>query len=411
MIETGNALNVKKIRGDFPILQREVNGKPLIYFDNGASAQKPRAVIDSIAKYYSHEHANIHRGVHTLSQEATVAYEDARAKMATYLNANHNEEVIFTSGTTDAINLVAQTFGRKYFREGDEILITAMEHHSNIVPWQMICEETGAVLKVAPIHEDGALIMEAYEDLLSEKTKLVSVVHVSNTLGTVNPIKKIIDSAHAKSIPVLVDGAQAVPHQKIDVQELNCDFYTFSMHKLFGPTGVGILYGRKELLEDLPPYKGGGDMIKTVSFEKTTYNELPHKMEAGTPNIAGGIATGATVDYLNQFNWEDIAAHEQTLLHYATDELNKIEGVKIIGQAQDKASVISFVVEGIHHYDLGVILDKLGIAVRTGHHCTQPLMNFYHIEGTVRISFAFYNTIEEIDTCIVALKKAIQMLK
>jgi len=411
MIEITNALDLAEIRKDFPILQREVNGKPLVYFDNGASSQKPQCVVDALSQYYLHEHANIHRGVHTLSQEATVAYEDARVKIANYINAEHNEEVIFTSGTTDAINLVAQTFGKRYLKENDEVLITAMEHHSNIVPWQMICEENGAKLQVAPINENGELIVREFQKLLNERTKLVAIVHVSNTLGTVNPVKELTAICHEKGIPVLLDGAQAVPHQQIDVQDLNCDFYTFSMHKLFGPTGVGILYGKKALLNDMPPYKGGGDMIKTVTFEKTTYNELPHKMEAGTPNIAGGIASGAAIEYLNRLDWDAIDDHEQRLLIYATKALTKIEGLRIIGNASKKASVISFIIEGVHHYDLGVILDKLGIAVRTGHHCTQPLMDIYNIEGTVRISFAFYNTKSEVDICLKAIERAVKMLK
>ena len=411
MIEITNALDLAEIRKDFPILQREVNGKPLVYFDNGASSQKPQCVVDALSQYYLHEHANIHRGVHTLSQEATVAYEDARVKIANYINAEHNEEVIFTSGTTDAINLVAQTFGKRYLKENDEVLITAMEHHSNIVPWQMICEENGAKLQVAPINENGELIVREFQKLLNERTKLVAIVHVSNTLGTVNPVKELTAICHEKGIPVLLDGAQAVPHQQIDVQDLNCDFYTFSLHKLFGPTGVGILYGKKALLNDMPPYKGGGDMIKTVTFEKTTYNELPHKMEAGTPNIAGGIASGAAIEYLNRLDWDAIDDHEQRLLIYATKALTKIEGLRIIGNASKKASVISFIIEGVHHYDLGVILDKLGIAVRTGHHCTQPLMDIYNIEGTVRISFAFYNTKSEVDICLKAIERAVKMLK
>ncbi len=411
MIETSKTIDIESIRKDFPILHREINGKPLVYLDNGASAQKPQEVIEAIRRYYSSEHANIHRGVHTLSQEATVAYENARVKIAAYLNAQHNEEIIFTSGTTDAINLLAHTFGKRYLKEGDEVLITAMEHHSNIVPWQMVCEDTGAKLRVAPINEAGELMVEDFESMLNTRTKLVSIVHVSNSLGTINPVKELTSICHKKGIPVLLDGAQAVPHQKIDVQDLECDFYTFSMHKLFGPTGVGILYGKKAMLDELPPYKGGGDMIKTVTFEKTTYNELPHRMEAGTPNIAGGIASGVAIDYLNKLDWDQINTHEQELLEYATNALKSIEGLRIIGEASEKASVISFVIEGIHHYDLGVILDKMGVAVRTGHHCTQPLMDFYKIEGTVRISFAFYNTKAEVDICLMAIERAIKMLE
>lgn len=405
------SFNVEEIRKDFPILDRQVNGKPLVYFDNGATAQKPKVVIDAIVNYYSQENSNIHRGVHTLSQEATTAFEETREKMRAYLNAEHKEEIIFTKGTTDGINLLASSFGRHRIHEGDEVVITTMEHHSNIVPWQMICDERGATLKVAPINDAGELIMDEFAALLTDKTKLVATVHVSNSLGTINPIKKIIELAHQKSIPVLVDGAQAVPHQKVDVRDLDADFYVFSMHKLFGPTGIGFLYGKKELLESIPPYQGGGDMIKTVSFEKTTYNELPHKFEAGTPNISAGIATSAALDYINRLDWDGIHQHEEDLLNYATQRLKEIEGLRIIGEAQHKASVISFVVEGIHAYDIGVIVDKMGIAVRTGHHCTQPLMNRFDILGTVRASFAFYNTKEEVDAFIEALQRAVNMLR
>lgn len=404
------AFDVNSIRKDFPILSREVNGKPLVYLDNGATAQKPQAVIDAIVGYYSHENANIHRGVHTLSQEATSAYELAREKMQRYLNAAHKEEVIFTKGTTDGINLVANTYGRQNIQAGDEVIISAMEHHSNIVPWQMICEEKQAKLKVIPVNDQGELILDAFQELLSPKTKLVALVHISNTLGTVNPIKKIVELAHQHNVPVLVDGAQQVAHQAPDVRALDVDFYVFGLHKMFGPTGIGILYGKKALLKSIPPYQGGGDMIKTVSFEKTTYNELPHKLEAGTPNIAAGIATAATLDYIGQLDWEGIHQHEKELLNYATQELKKVAGLQIIGEAQEKASVISFVVEGIHAYDIGVIIDKLGIAVRTGHHCTQPLMERFGVLGTIRASFAFYNTKEEVDLLIEALKRAINML-
>ncbi|MEQ8908374.1 MAG: cysteine desulfurase [Vicingaceae bacterium] len=403
--------NVEEVRKDFPILSREVNGKPLVYFDNGATAQKPQSVIDAVSNYYAHENSNIHRGVHTLSQEATTAYEMAREKMQQYISAQHKEEIIFTKGTTDGINLVASSYGRHHIKAGDEVIISAMEHHSNIVPWQMICEEKGAELKIIPINDQGELDMQAYQEMLSPKTKIVSVVHISNTLGTINPVKEIIDLAHQKDIPVLVDGAQSVPHMPIDVQALDADFYTFSLHKMFGPTGVGILYGKKELLESIPPYQGGGDMIKTVTFEKTTYNELPHKFEAGTPNIAGGIGTAAAVDYVNQLDWKAVNEHEKDLLDYATEKLRAVEGIRFIGEAKQKASVISFVIEGIHAYDLGVIMDKMGIAVRTGHHCTQPLMQRFDILGTVRASFAFYNTKAEVDLFMKALERAINMLK
>ena len=403
--------NVEEIRKDFPILSRKVNGKPLVYFDNGATSQKPDVVADAISLYYKHENSNIHRGVHTLSQEATTAYEQVREKMQQYLSAEHKEEIIFTKGTTDGINLIASSFGKHHLKEGDEVIISAMEHHSNIVPWQMICEEKGASLKVIPINDQGEINLEAYKGLLSSRTKMVSIVHISNTLGTINPVKEMTALAQEKGAVVLIDGAQSVPHKPINVQEIGAEFYVFSMHKLFGPTGVGVLYGKKEWLDALPPYQGGGDMIKTVTFERTTYNELPHKFEAGTPNIAGGIATGAALDYLNQLDWEGIQLHEQSLLDYGTEKLKQIEGLRIIGEAAQKASVISFVVDGIHAYDLGVIMDKMGVAVRTGHHCTQPLMNRFGILGTARASFAFYNTKEEIDQFMEALHRAIKMLK
>tara|TARA_B100000965_G_C19549992_1_gene739559 strand:+ start:337 stop:1575 length:1239 start_codon:yes stop_codon:yes gene_type:complete len=406
-----NTFKLEEVRADFPILNRKVNGKSLVYFDNGATAQKPKSVIDAIQKYYSEENSNIHRGVHTLSQEATTAYEVAREKMRAYISAAHTEEVIFTKGTTDGINLVASTFGRQNLKEGDEVIISGMEHHSNIVPWQMICEEKGAILKVIPVTNQGELDMKAFREMLSQRTKLVSVVHISNTLGTVNPVKEIVKLTHAQNAVVLIDGAQAVPHMPINVQEIGADFYVFSMHKMFGPTGLGILYGKKEVLEAMPPYQGGGDMIKTVTFEKTTYNELPHKFEAGTPHISGGIATATVIDYLNQLDWESIHKHEADLLQYATQKLKEVEGLRIIGEAKEKASVISFVVDGIHAYDLGVIIDKMGVAVRTGHHCTQPLMQRFGVLGTVRASFAFYNTKEEVDVFMEALNRAINMLK
>lgn len=411
MNEVTAKFDVEKSRKDFPILSKEINGRPLVYLDNGATAQKPQVVIDALVNYYSSENANIHRGVHTLSQEATTAYEAVREKMQKQLNAQHKEEIIFTKGTTDGINLVASSYGRHHVKKGDEIIISAMEHHSNIVPWQMLCEEKGAKLKIAPINDSGEILLDKLERLINPKTKLIAIVHISNTLGTINPIKKITALAHAHGVPVLVDGAQQVAHQMPNLRELDVDFYVFGLHKMFGPTGVGVLYGKKEILESIPPYQGGGDMIKTVSFEKTTYNELPHKFEAGTPNIAGVIASGAALDYINNLDWDTIHDHEAELLAYGTSQLKEIEGLKIIGEAKEKASVISFVVDGVHAYDLGVIVDKMGVAVRTGHHCTQPLMNRFGILGTVRASFAFYNTKAEVDLLVEAVKKAIKMLK
>ncbi len=407
MVETKSII---ELRADFPILSREINGKPLVYFDNGASAQKPNLVIDRVSKYYQFENSNIHRGVHTLSQEATSAYEEARRKIQKYINSPLEEEVIFTKGTTDGINLVANGFSRGVLQKGDEIIISEMEHHSNIVPWQMACEYTGAILKVAPINDDGELILSAFKELLNSKTKLVAITHVSNTLGTINPVKEIVELAHQNGTPVLLDGAQSVPHMKVDMQDLNCDFYALSGHKMFGPTGVGILYGKKEWLDKLPPYQGGGDMIKTVTFEKTTYNDLPHKFEAGTPNIAGGIGLGAAVEYLEGIDWKAIHIHESELLAYATEQIQEIEGIRLIGTAKDKAGVLSFVHDKAHHYDLGTIMDQLGVAIRTGHHCTEPLMHRFKVTGTARASFAFYNTKEEVDLFIAALKRALNML-
>ena len=403
------ALNVTQIREDFPILKREVNGKPLVYLDNAATSQKPKQVIDSISHYYTHYNANIHRGVHTLSQEATDAYEQARKKIQKHFNIAHNHEVIFTSGTTDGINLVANGFS-SFLKTGDEVIVSAMEHHSNIVPWQMLCERTGAKLKVIPMSEEGTLILDEYDTLLTEKTKLVFVNHISNALGTINPIEEIIEKAHTYGAAVLVDGAQSCSHIKPDLQALDVDFYVTSAHKMCGPTGVGMLYGKEEWLHKLPPYQGGGEMIAEVTFEKTTYADLPHKFEAGTPNIAGGIAFGTAIDYLNEIGFDAIAQHESQLLEYATAELLKIRGLRIYGTGKDKTSVISFNLEGIHPYDVGTILDKLGIAVRTGHHCAQPIMDFYKIPGTVRASFAFYNTMEEVDTLVNAVRKAQNML-
>ncbi|WP_418637439.1 aminotransferase class V-fold PLP-dependent enzyme [Winogradskyella sp.] len=402
-------LDVQKIRKDFPILNRTVNGKPLIYFDNAATSQTPQQVIDVIVDYYSNYNANIHRGVHSLSQEATDAYEQARIKIQKHFNAKHSYEIIYTAGTTHSINLVANGFS-SLLKKGDEIIVSALEHHSNIVPWQMLCERTGATLRVIPMNENGELILSDYDALLNEHTKLVFVNHISNALGTINPIEYIIEKAHAVGAAVLVDGAQSCPHLKPDVQALDVDFYVCSAHKICGPTGVGMLYGKEEWLNKLPPYQGGGEMIAEVSFEKTTYAGLPHKFEAGTPNICGGIAFGAALDYMNTIGFENIAKYENELLAYGTEQLLKIEGLKIYGTAKEKTSVISFNVGTIHPYDIGTILDKMGIAVRTGHHCAQPIMDFYKIPGTIRASFMFYNTKEEIDTFIVALKKAIMML-
>jgi cysteine desulfurase/selenocysteine lyase len=402
--------DLNNIRKDFPILERTVNGQPLVYFDNAATSQTPNQVIDVIADYYRNYNSNIHRGVHSLSQEATDAYEGARKTIQNHFNAAHPHEIIMTSGTTHSINIIASGY-TQILQAGDELLISAMEHHSNIVPWQMLCEGTGAVLKVIPMNQTGVLEMEAYKALLSEKTKLVFVNHVSNALGTVNPIDQIIKEAHAIGAKVLIDGAQAAPHIKADVQALDIDFYVTSAHKLCGPTGVGMLYGKESLLNMLPPYQGGGEMIAEVRFEKTTYADLPHKFEAGTPNIAGGIAFGAALDYMNGIGFDAIAAYEQELLDYATEQLKAIAGLRIYGEAPQKTAVVSFNVNEIHPYDIGSILDKLGIAVRTGHHCAQPIMEFYKIPGTVRASFSFYNTKEEIDTMIKALIRAIQMLE
>jgi cysteine desulfurase / selenocysteine lyase len=402
---------IAEIRNDFPILNSKVRGKELVYLDNGATAQKPALVIEAINTYYKEYNSNIHRGVHHLSQVATTAYEDAREKLKGFINAPKLEEVIFTKGTTDSINIVASCFGRNSLKKGDEVIISAMEHHSNIVPWQMICDEREAVLKVIPINFKGELLMDEYKNLLSEKTKMVAVTHISNTLGTINPVKEIIELAHEKGALVLLDGAQAVPHIKVDVQDLDCDFYAFSGHKMFGPTGVGILYGKSEYLNDMPPYQGGGDMIKEVTFEKTTYNCLPHKFEAGTPNIVGGIGLGVAVDYMQEVGIDLMHKREEELLTYATEKILKVEGVRIIGEAEHKASVLSFVVEGLHPFDVGTLLDQLGIAVRTGHHCTQPLMSFFEIPGTIRASFAFYNTKQEVDALISGLERALSMLR
>lgn len=401
--------DVQKVRADFPILSQKVNGKPLVYFDNGATSQKPQVVIDAISKYYSEINANIHRGVHTLSQLATDAYEVSRNTIQNHLNAKYNHEIIFTSGTTFGINLVANGFA-SLLKAGDEVMVSALEHHSNIVPWQFLCEKTGAKLVVIPMNEKGELVISEFDNLLSEKTKIVTVNHISNALGTVNPIENIIKKAHGVGAAVLIDGAQATPHLRPDVQALDCDFYVFSGHKVCGPTGVGVLYGKEEWLRKLPPYQGGGEMIAEVTFEKTTYADLPHKFEAGTPNISGGIVLGTAIDYMNSIGFDNIAAYEQELLDYGTKRLQEIEGLTIYGTSENKASVISFNIEGIHPYDIGTIIDKLGIAVRTGHHCAQPIMNFFNIPGTIRASFAFYNTKEEIDIFVEAVKKAQMML-
>lgn len=418
--EKNIVLNVAEIRKDFPILSRKVNGKPLIYFDSGATSQKPQLVIEAITKYYSEQNANIHRGVHTLSQELTTAYENARVTVQKHIHAKYPHEIIFTSGTTESINLVATTFG-KSLNAGDEIIVSEMEHHSNILPWQQVCEEKNAVLKIIPINEKGELQIEAFKKLLSSKTKLVAITHVSNTLGTINPIKEIIRLAKQTplsqgrgaggEVAVLIDGAQAIPHMKVNVQDLDADFYCFSGHKMYGPTGVGILYGKEEWLRKLPNYQVGGGTIKTVSFTKTEYADIPLRFEAGTPHIEGGIGLAAALDYINSIGLDKITAYEHELLEYATEKLSAIEDLKIIGTAENKASVISFVLEGIHSYDIGVILDQLGIAVRTGHHCTQPLIEYFKCTGTIRASFAFYNTREEVDEFVKGIMKAKQMLK
>lgn len=401
--------DVQRIRKDFPILNRKVYGKDLIYFDNGATSQKPQLVIDAIQKYYTTDNSNIHRGVHFLSQEATSQYEQARKTIQKYINAAHSGEVLFTKGTTDSINLIAFSLGET-LKKGDEIVISAMEHHSNIVPWQMLCDRKECVLRVIPINADGELMMDEFHSLLNEKTKLVSITHISNTLGTINPVEEITKAAHAIGALVFLDGAQSIQHMKVDMQALDCDFYAFSGHKVFGPTGVGILYGKRNILNALPPYQGGGDMIAKVSFEKTTYNELPHKFEAGTPDIAGGICLGKAIEYLSSLDIRQLQQHEQDLGKYAENELKSMKGVRIIGTAKNKISVISFIVEGAHPFDVGTLLDKQGIAIRTGHHCTQPLMDIFKIPGTIRASFAFYNSKEEVDIFITALKRSVAML-
>ncbi len=403
------SIHIASIRSHFPILQQSVNGKPLVYLDNAATSQKPLSVIKAIEKYYSEYNSNIHRGAHRLAQLATDAYENSRAKIARHLNAE-TREINFVRGTTEAVNLVANTYGRKHVNLGDEIIVTEMEHHSNIVPWQMLCEEKGAKLKVVPVLDDGTLDIEAFEKLISERTKIVSVVYVSNSLGTINPVKHIIEKAHESGSVVFVDGAQALPHMRVNVRELDCDFLGFSGHKVFGPTGIGVLFGKQHLLEAMPPYMGGGEMIKTVSFSGTTFNDLPYKFEAGTPNIEAGIVLGEAIDYMNEIGLENIAAEEQKLLHYATEKLSEIEGLRIVGTAPEKSSVVSFLVGDIHPFDIGVLLNESGIAIRTGHHCCQPLMERFGIEGTCRASFAFYNTFEEVDILTEAVKKAAKIL-
>ncbi|MDO9049251.1 MAG: cysteine desulfurase [Methylobacter sp.] len=400
---------VEKIRADFPILAEKIRNKPLVYLDNAASCQKPQAVIDSIVHLYSHDYANVHRGVHTLSVRSTAKFEGARTKVKDFINAASEKEIIFVRGATEAINLVAQTYGKANIKAGDEILITAMEHHSNIVPWQMLCEQTGAILKVAPINLQGELIYDEFEKLISDKTRLVSVVHMSNALGTINPVKQIIAAAHAKGIPVLLDGAQAIPHMAVDVQDLDCDFYVFSGHKLYAPSGIGVLYGKQALLEAMPPYQGGGDMIRKVTFEETEYNVLPYKFEAGTPNIADVVGLGAAIDYLNAIGMDNIAAYETELLDYATAKAKQIKGLRIIGEAEHKGAILSFVLDKIHPHDIGTMLDSLGIAIRAGHHCAMPVMDFFEVPATARASFAMYNTKEEIDVLMKGIESLIEV--
>lgn len=400
-----NALNIAQIRRDFPILHQQVHGHPLVYLDNAATTQKPRQVLDALENYYTQDNANIHRGVHTLSERATASYETSRQKVQDFLGAQHAHEIVFVRGATEAINLVAHSLGRSLLRPGDEILITEMEHHSNIVPWQILRDETGVKLRIVPFDQSGTLLLDEFDKALNEKTKLVSVVHLSNSLGTINPIEEIIQRAHARGIPVLIDGAQSAPHFRVNVRELDCDFFVLSGHKLYGPTGIGVLYAKTEWLDRLPPYQGGGDMIRSVSFEKTTYNDLPYKFEAGTPNIAGSIGLGAAVDYLKSLGLEAIAAHESELLQHATARISALKGVRLIGTAEQKAGVLSFVIEGAHAHDVGTILDQEGIAIRSGHHCTQPVMDHYGIPASARASFGLYNTVQEIDALVRGIQK------
>ncbi|MGZ4982269.1 MAG: SufS family cysteine desulfurase [Methylobacter sp.] len=403
------ALDINKIRADFPILAEKIRNKPLVYLDNAATCQKPQAVIDSIVHLYSHDYANVHRGVHTLSVRSTDKFEGARTKIKEFINAASEKEIIFVRGATEAINLVAQTYGKANIKAGDEILITAMEHHSNIVPWQLLCKETGAILKVAPINLQGELIYDEFEKLISDKTRLVSVVHMSNALGTINPVKKIIAVAHDKGIPVLLDGAQAIPHMAVDVQDLDCDFYVFSGHKLYAPSGIGVLYGKQALLEAMPPYQGGGDMIRKVTFEETEYNVLPYKFEAGTPSIADAVGLGAAIDYLNTVGMDNIAAYEAELLAYATEKAKQIKGLRIIGEAEHKGAILAFVLDKIHPHDIGTMLDSLGIAIRAGHHCAMPVMDFFEVPATARASFAMYNTKDEIDVLMKGIESLIEV--
>ncbi|TDJ71380.1 MAG: cysteine desulfurase [Proteobacteria bacterium] len=409
-VTAAHGFDVEKVRQDFPALHQEVRGKPLAYLDNGASAQKPKVVIDTISQLYAHDYANVHRGVHALAERSTKAFEATREKVRRFINARTTREIIFVRGTTEAINLVAQSYARNNLHKEDEIIITHMEHHSNIVPWQLVCEQTGALLRVVPINDSGELILEEFEKLLGPRTKLVALVHVSNALGTINPVRQIIKLAHAQNVPVLLDSAQAVPHLKVDVQQLDCDFYAFSGHKMYGPSGIGVLYGKEALLDAMPPYHGGGEMIKYVTFEKTEYNELPHKFEAGTPNIAGTIGLGAAIDYLTGLDFDAIAAHEHDLLDYATKAASEVPGLRIIGTAPEKVSILSFLLEGVHAHDIGTILDHEGIAVRAGHHCTMPLMRRFGVAATTRASFGLYNTREEVDALIAGIHKVKEVI-
>ena len=409
MTSDGSGFDVSRIRNDFPILAQQVHGKPLVYLDNAATSQKPQSVLDALNRYYTTENSNIHRGIHYLSEQATADYEESRSKIRRLVNASDDREIIFVRGTTEGINLVAGSYGRANVGEGDEVIISAMEHHSNIVPWQILCQERGAHLRVVPMNDDGELLVDEYERLLGPRTRLVSMVHVSNSLGTINPIRRVIEMAHSRGVPVLVDGAQSAPHMNVDVQDLDCDFFAFSGHKLYGPTGIGVLYGKADLLESMPPYQGGGDMIKSVSFEKTTYNSLPYKFEAGTPNIAGTIGLGAAVDYVSSIGLENIESYEHELLEYGTKALSSISGLRLIGTARKKAGILSFVLDGVHPHDIGTILDSEGIAVRTGHHCTQPVMERFGIPATARASLAFYNTRDEIDALVKGIDKVMEV--
>lgn len=410
-VTAARGFDVEKARQDFPALHQQVRGKPLVYLDNGASAQKPRIVIDTVSQLYAHDYSNVHRGVHALAERSTKAFEGAREKVRQFINAGSTREIIFVRGTTEAINLVAQSYARNNLQKDDEIIITHMEHHSNIVPWQLVCEQTGAILRVVPINDNGELILEEFEKLLGPRTKLVALVHVSNALGTINPVRQIIKLAHAHNVPVLLDSAQAVPHLKVDVQQLDCDFYAFSGHKMYGPSGIGVLYGKEALLDAMPPYHGGGEMIKYVTFEKTEYNELPHKFEAGTPNIAGTIGLGAAIDYLTDLDLDAIAAYEHDLLDYATKAASEVPGLRIIGTAPEKASILSFLLEGVHAHDIGTILDHEGIAVRAGHHCTMPLMQRFGVAATTRASFGLYNTRQEVDALIAGIRKVKEIIR